>query len=238
VPGGDVHRVFYARKPRKGTEAGFAAGAEGDGMGRGGRWAAGVLVGLAVIVAIAIPFRVQIALGLLGWMVQSRTPVGPNQDVTWASGPDPMGRAPDARPPNVVLILADDLGFNDVTFGGGGVAGGTVPTPHIDSIAEDGVVFTNGYAANGTCAPSRAALMSGRYGTRFGFEFTPTPPGMMQLARFRPNDLSAEDFVRAWLHQHLHPAFHVALGKRPVQIVEPIANHFHRNTLGRGVCFR
>jgi uncharacterized sulfatase len=43
------------------------------------------------------------------------------------------------------------------------------------------VSFTNGYAANGTCAPSRAALMSGRYGTRFGFEFAPTPPGMMQL---------------------------------------------------------
>ena len=83
-----------------------------------------------------------------------------------------------------MLILADDLGWNDLTFGGGGVAGGTVPTPNIDSIAQQGVTFTNGYAANGTCAPSRAALMSGRYGTRFGFEFTPTPPGMMQLARW------------------------------------------------------
>ena len=42
----------------------------------------------------------------------------------------------------------------------GGVAGGTVPTPHIDSIAAEGANFVNGYAANGTCAPSRAALMS------------------------------------------------------------------------------
>jgi arylsulfatase A-like enzyme len=85
------------------------------------------------------------------------------------------------RPPNIVLILADDLGWNDLTFGGGGVADGTVPTPNIDSLAAEGVNFVNGYAANGTCAPSRAALMTGRYGTRFGFEFTPVPPGMTTL---------------------------------------------------------
>ncbi len=78
------------------------------------------------------------------------------------------------------MILADDLGWNDLTINGG-VAGGTVPTPNIDSIAHQGVNFVNGYAANATCAPSRAAIMSGRYGTRFGFEFTPTPPGMMSM---------------------------------------------------------
>jgi uncharacterized sulfatase len=61
-----------------------------------------------------------------------------------------------------------------------------MPTPNIDSIAAQGVTFTNGYAANGTCAPSRAAIMSGRYGTRFGFEFTPSPPGLMQLAALAP----------------------------------------------------
>ena len=80
-----------------------------------------------------------------------------------------------------MLILADDLGWNDPSFAGGGVAGGTVPTPHIDSLARDGVHFAAGYAANGTCAPSRAAIMTGRYGTRFGFEFTPTPLGMTSI---------------------------------------------------------
>ncbi|MDP7572280.1 MAG: sulfatase-like hydrolase/transferase, partial [Myxococcota bacterium] len=78
--------------------------------------------------------------------------VGPNEVVEWTVGSDPQGRPPAERPPNIVLILADDLGWNDLTFGGGGVAGGTVPTPHIDSIAAEGVNFTNGYAANGTCA--------------------------------------------------------------------------------------
>jgi arylsulfatase A-like enzyme len=104
-------------------------------------------------------------------------------DIEWDGGTDPLGRDLDNRPPNVVLILADDLGWNDITFNGGGIANGTVPTPSIDSIAKEGVNFINGYAANATCAPSRAAILSGRYPTRFGFEFTPTPPGFMALTR-------------------------------------------------------
>lgn len=105
--------------------------------------------------------------------------IAPNEPITWQQGPTTPCCS--ERPPNIVLIVADDLGWNDLTFGGGGIAKGTVPTPNIDSIAKDGVMFTRGYAASGTCAPSRAALMSGRYPTRFGFEFTPTPPGMMQM---------------------------------------------------------
>lgn len=93
--------------------------------------------------------------------------------VAWTKGPAAPG--PAERPPNVVFILADDLGYNDITLNGGGVAGGAVPTPAIDSIARQGVTFANGYAGNATCAPSRAAIMTGRYATRFGFEFTPTP---------------------------------------------------------------
>jgi len=155
-------------------------------MRRGSKWIAGIGAALVVVATLAFVYRVEIALSVVGYMVKQRVPVGPNQDVSWSSGPDPLGRPPEERPPNVVLILADDLGWNDLTFGGGGVADGTVPTPHIDSIAAEGVSFRNGYAANGTCAPSRAAIMSGRYGTRFGFEFTPTPPGMMELAGLMP----------------------------------------------------
>ncbi len=155
-------------------------------MSRGSKWAIGVLLVLVTLGTLVAVRGQEIALGLIGAMIKMRVPVGPNQDITWDRGADPAARAPSERPPNIVLILADDLGWNDLTFGGGGVAGGTVPTPHIDSIAAEGVSFANGYAANGTCAPSRAALMSGRYGTRFGFEFTPTPPGMMQLASLMP----------------------------------------------------
>jgi arylsulfatase A-like enzyme len=142
-----------------------------------------LIAGLVAIslVGVAWTFRTEIALSLVRRSAARDLPTGPTQIVPWSTGSDPIGRSSNERPPNIVLILADDLGWNDLTFNGGGVAGGSVPTPHIDSIAADGVAFTNGYAANATCAPSRAALLSGRYATRFGFEFTPTPPGMMQL---------------------------------------------------------
>jgi len=135
---------------------------------------------------LAISAGVVAVIGLIGaaafqryWyylpaIIQSiNNPVQPNQPVVWAKGPAtaPSGE----RPPNIVFILADDLGYNDLTFNGGGVANGAVPTPNIDSIAKDGVTLVNGYAGNATCAPSRAAIMTGRYATRFGFEFTPTP---------------------------------------------------------------
>lgn len=112
----------------------------------------------------------------------ARLNVGPPREVEWQAGPTrPVGNR--RTRPNIILILADDLGYNDITFNGGGVAGGTVPTPNIDSIGRDGVNFVQGYAAHGTCAPSRAALMTGRYPTRFGYEFTPVPLAMARQVR-------------------------------------------------------
>ncbi|MDE2692334.1 MAG: sulfatase-like hydrolase/transferase [Acidobacteriota bacterium] len=131
---------------------------------------------------VALGLAVAFAAGTVGTAAQFQpAEIGPTQTIDWQSGTDPQGRPAGERPPNIVVILADDLGWNDLSWLGGGVAGGTVPTPHIDSLARDGVHFANGYSANGTCAPSRAALMTGRYGTRFGFEFTPTPPGFATM---------------------------------------------------------
>src|SRR4051794_7799371 len=71
--------------------------------------------------------------------------------------------------PNIVMVLVDDLGYGEL-----GCYGGTdIPTPHIDSIARHGVRFTSGYVTAPFCAASRAALLTGRYQTRFGFEFNP-----------------------------------------------------------------
>ncbi len=106
-------------------------------------------------------------------------PVGEPREVVWQNGP--AEPASEEQPPNIVLIVADDLGFNDITFYGGGIAGGSVPTPNIDAIAAEGIHFTNGYAGNGTCAPSRAALLTGRFATRSGFEFTPARPEFARL---------------------------------------------------------
>jgi arylsulfatase A-like enzyme len=71
----------------------------------------------------------------------------------------------DSRP-NLVLILADDLGYRDVSLHGGGI-----PTPEIDQLAASGVRFTQAYSTSSVCAPSRAAILTGRYQNRFGFEF-------------------------------------------------------------------
>ncbi|MBB3892193.1 arylsulfatase A-like enzyme [Phenylobacterium haematophilum] len=106
-------------------------------------------------------------------------PVEDNRAVNWAQGPQTPAEG--ERPPNVVFILADDLGYNDITINGGGVANGAVPTPNIDAIGKEGVVFAAGYAGNATCAPSRAAIMTGRYPTRFGFEFTPAPVAFARM---------------------------------------------------------
>lgn len=69
--------------------------------------------------------------------------------------------------PNILYLLADDLGYADI--GAQGCA--DVPTPNIDSIANNGVRFTNGYVSAPVCSPSRAGLITGRYQTRFGHEF-------------------------------------------------------------------
>lgn len=67
-----------------------------------------------------------------------------------------------ARKPNIVLIFADDLGWKDVGYQGSDF----METPNIDRMAKEGMVFTNGYAAAGNCAPSRACLLSGTYTPR------------------------------------------------------------------------
>lgn len=111
----------------------------------------------------------------------NRMAVGPPQTVLWQTGPEAAETATTDRPPNIVFILLDDFGYNDLSTFGGGVANGQVPTPNIDRLAADGAIFTQAYSGTGTCAPSRAMLMTGRYPTRTGFEFTPTPDGMSRV---------------------------------------------------------
>ncbi|MBI4873572.1 MAG: sulfatase [Acidobacteria bacterium] len=67
------------------------------------------------------------------------------------------------RPPNVVLIYCDDLGYGDL-----GCYGSNLRTPHLDRMAREGMRFTHFYSANPVCSPSRAALLTGRYPTRVG----------------------------------------------------------------------
>ena len=77
-----------------------------------------------------------------------------------------VGRTASRVPPNVLVIFADDLGYNDVGYNGAT----QIDTPNIDRLAREGIVFPNGYVPYPSCGPSRAALMTGRYPARYGME--------------------------------------------------------------------
>jgi arylsulfatase A-like enzyme len=86
------------------------------------------------------------------------------------------------RPPNLVLVVADDLGYSDL-----GCYGGTrIPTPNIDAVAAQGIRMTSGYVTCPMCAPSRAGIMTSQYPQRFGFEFNPAAGTIYGIPRSVP----------------------------------------------------
>jgi arylsulfatase A-like enzyme len=93
--------------------------------------------------------------------------------------PASVSAQPTKRKPNILVIVADDLGYGDI-----GVHGGkAVPTPNIDKLARMGTRCISGYVSAPYCSPSRAGLLTGRYQTKFGHEFNPHvgPEGKLGL---------------------------------------------------------
>ena len=78
-----------------------------------------------------------------------------------------------ANPPNVVIILADDLGYGDL----GCFGSKNFKTPHIDSLAAEGTRLTHFHSPTPYCAPTRAALLTGRQPARCGLSVNPSPDG-------------------------------------------------------------
>jgi arylsulfatase A-like enzyme len=87
---------------------------------------------------------------------------------------DAAGLAAAPRKPNIIIILADDLGYGELSCQGCK----DIPTPNIDTLARNGVRFTDRYVSSPYCSPSRAGIMTGRYQQRFGHEFN--SPGRQQ----------------------------------------------------------
>ena len=142
-------------------------------------------VGAAVLIALgalAYANRIYVLQYSLGWYTDIRHPRSAYQETPWVQGPQTAATPLAQRPPNIIVILADDLGINDVSTHGGGHTAEGVPTPNIDAIAREGVRFDQGYAGSAVCTVSRAALMTGRYPWRFGVEYTPTPGAMSRVA--------------------------------------------------------
>jgi arylsulfatase A-like enzyme len=109
-----------------------------------------------------------------------------------------------AQKPNVVVIVADDLGYADVGFHGCK----DIPTPHLDKLAASGTRFTSGYVSHSFCSPTRAGLMTGRYQQRFGHETNPAflpddttvglPVGEITIADLMQKAGYATGFVGKW----------------------------------------
>ena len=93
--------------------------------------------------------------------------------VHWALVGSLLSAADAPKRPNILVIVADDLGYADLGFQGGT----DIPTPSINSIAVNGARFTNGYVSGPYCSPTRAGLLTGRYQQRFGHEFNPGGEG-------------------------------------------------------------
>ena len=147
----------------------------------------GLYILIFILVGIGVGFLNQVSImtwlaskGSIKFISTIAEPILPTQQVDWSSA-EPGTGSNSEELPNIIIILADDLGWNDLSFYGGGLGNGAVQTPNIDRIAAEGVHFSNGYAGNATCAPSRAALLTGRYPTRYGFEFTPGPASAMSM---------------------------------------------------------
>ena len=139
-----------------------------------------VLLFLAVIGVTAWNNSTDIILALAKFRTsQTYSDIAPTRDIPWQKGPAVPAQPASERAPNIILIVADDLGYNDISTFGGGVGG--MQTPGIDRLAAEGAVFTQSYSGASSCAPSRAMLMTGRYPTRTGFEFTPMPDGMARI---------------------------------------------------------
>ena len=129
-----------------------------------------------------------------------------------------------ASPPNLIVIMTDDQGYADVGFNGCT----DIPTPHIDSIAANGVKFTSGYVAYSVCGPSRAAFMTGRYGQRFGFERNPqydpqdrgmglplsedTMPSVLRRAGYHCGAIGKWHLGATEVHHPLNRGFHEFYG--------------------------
>lgn len=103
---------------------------------------------------------------------------------------EPSSKLKGSARPNFIVLLADDLGYGELSCQGNP----QIPTPHIDSIATQGVRLTDGYVTASYCSPSRAGLMTGRFQPRFGYDMNPT--GSLNLMDETGLPLSQTTFVQ------------------------------------------
>ena len=126
---------------------------------------------------------------------------------------------PDAPPPNIVLILADDMGTGDP---GAYNPGSKIPTPHLDALATDGVRFTDAHSPSGVCTPTRYGVLTGRYSWRSSLKrgvLNGYSPALIDTARTTlPSLLRDHGYATAGIGK-----WHLGLGtEQPVDYTKPL----------------
>ena len=124
-------------------------------------------------------------------------------------------KAGKGKQPNIIVIISDDMGYADIGCHGCK----DIKTPNIDSIAQNGIRFTNGYVSCPVCSPTRAGLATGRYQQRFGHEYNTGPPpgGLREHVGLPLTEITIADVLKSagyvtgavgkW-HLGLSPRFH------------------------------
>jgi arylsulfatase A len=128
--------------------------------------------------------------------------------VFWKAADEPAAENATATKPNIVFIMADDLGYGDI-----GAFGATdIRTPNIDELARKGIRFTEFYCASPVCSPTRAGLLTGRYPRRMGIDgvffpesFTGIPPSEVTLAEALKDQGYTTGVVGKWHLGHHKP---------------------------------
>lgn len=130
-----------------------------------------------LLVALVMMYHLEIILFLVPWILHIVRPISGHRDINWET----KTSSECSSLPNIVLMVADDLGTNDISTVH---HTGWISTPNIYQMSEEGIEFQNAYAGSPICSASRAALLTGRHATEYGYEFTPLPRSMRRFYRF------------------------------------------------------
>jgi arylsulfatase A-like enzyme len=111
-----------------------------------------------------------------GIIYKLNNPIFPYKEINWLrKSIESLQNPKKTKNPNIILIICDDLGINDLSAD---------ITPNIVSIYKNGLNFINAYASHATCSPSRASILTGKFPSNLGFEYTPIPKNMIHLSYY------------------------------------------------------